>query len=204
MKFLEKVLIVLAVIGLFLRVMMWDWGELFLTVSLPSLAILYLLMSWTVFKHSEHGHHLFLSFLSGVSFSVVFIGILFKLMVWRGGNAILVAGLGAMILFKLLGLILERKNAATMGKYFKTLFLRYYIKSIVALIILFVPYKTIVAIYHRDDPDYVGLYVRWFDEPDNLKYREEFFRHRREVFKKERGVKEYKEHQHTPGEYEEN
>ncbi|HVD96990.1 MAG TPA: hypothetical protein VNB90_02220 [Cytophagaceae bacterium] len=199
MKLLEKIFIILAVIGLFLRVMMWSWGELFLTVSLPSLAVIYLLMSWAVFRHHEHGHHVFLSFLSGVSFCIIFIGILFKLMIWRGGNVILVTGLSAMVLFKLLGMILERRNAVVMGKYFKTLFLRYYIKFSVAFIILFVPYEKIVAIYHRDDPEYVRLYVRWFHEPDNLKYREEFFAHRREIFKKEKGIKEYQEHKHAPG-----
>jgi hypothetical protein len=196
MKFLEKVFIILAVIGLFVRVMMWQGGELFLTVSLPSLAVLYLLMSWAVFKHQEHGHHLFLSFLSGVSFSVIYIGILFKLMIWRGGNAILISGLSMMILFKVWGMVLERKKAATMGKYFKTLFIRYYIKFSIALIILFVPYKVIVSIYHRDDPEYVRLFIQYFDEPKNMKYRAEFLQHRRKVFKKERGIKEYQEHIH--------
>lgn len=196
MKVLEKIFIVMAVIGLFLRVMMWDWGELFLTVSLPSLAVLYLLMSWTVFKHREHGHHLFLSFLSGASFSVVCFGILCKLMVWKLGNLLLIAGLSMMVLFKVIGMILERTRVSTMGKYFKMLFLRYYIKSSIALLMLFMPYKTIVSIYHRDDPDYVNLYIRWFDEPNNLKYRSDFFKYRRAIFKKERGIKEYKEHIH--------
>ncbi len=196
MKFLEKVFIVFAVIGLFVRVMMWQGGELFLTVALPSLAVLYFLMSWSVLRHREHGQHLFLSVMSGLSFSVIYIGILFKLMIWRGGNTLLISGLVMMIVFKMWGMILEKKKASMMGKYFKTLFLRYYIKSTIALIILFIPYEYIVAIYHRDDPEYVRLFVRYFEDPKNLKHRAEFLQHRRKMFKKERGIKEYQEHDH--------
>jgi hypothetical protein len=193
MKFLEKVFIILAVIGLFVRAMMWQGGELFLTVALPSLAVLYLLMSWAVFKHHEEGHHLFLSILSGLTFSVVFIGILFKLMIWRGGNTLLVAGLSAMVISKILGLILENKLVRELDGYFKKLFLRYYIIAAVGTIMWLTPYKFIVSVYHRDDPEYVHLFIRYFEEPDNMKYRAEFLQHRRKKFKEQWDVKEYKD-----------
>jgi hypothetical protein len=193
MKFLEKILVVLAIIGLFIRVMMWQGGELFLTVALPSLAVLYLLASWSVFKHHQEGHHLFLSMLSGITFSVVFIGILFKLMIWRGGNTLLIAGLSSMALSKILGLILENKLVRELNSYFRRLFLRYYIIAAVGLIMWLTPYKFIVSVYHRDDPEYVRLFIRYFEEPDNMNYRAEFLQHRRKKFKEEWKVKEYQD-----------
>jgi hypothetical protein len=190
MKFLEKLFVLLALIGLFIRVMMWEWGEMFLTVSLPSLAVLYLLMSWAVFKHKEDGHHLFLSAFTGLAFSFVFIGILFKLMIWRGGNTFLVIGLVAMLLFKVIGLILEKSLAREMDNYFKRLFLRYYIIAGVAVIMLLTPYRTIVNVYHRDDPEYVRLFIRTFENPNNLTYRSEFYKHRRKMFRKKWKIRE--------------
>lgn len=184
MKFLEKVFVILAILGLFIRVMMWEWGEMFLTVSLPSLAVLYLLMSWSVFKHKEDGNHLFLSGFSGLAFAFVFVGILFKLMIWKGGNTFLIIGLAAMFIFKILGLVLERRLAEEMDNYFKKLFLRYYIIAGVAVIIVFTPYKFIVSVYHRDDPEYVHLFIRYFESPENVIYKRDFYRYRRSVFKK--------------------
>ena len=183
MKLLEKVFVVFAIIGLFLRVMMWNWGELFLTVSLPSLAVLYLLTSWSIFKHKEDGQHLFLSIFTGLAFCFVFVGLLAKLMIWRGGNIFLLVGLGMMLVFKIFGLILESKLAEEMDSYFKKLFLRYYIIAGLAVILLITPYKYIVSIYHRDDPEYVRLFYRYFEEPKNKAYKADFLRHRRKVFK---------------------
>ncbi len=191
MKVLEKIFVVLAIIGLFLRVMMWQGGELFLTVALPSLAALYLLASWSVFKHHQQGHHLFLSLLSGLTFLAVFVGILCKLMIWRGGNTWLVGGLSFMAFSKILGLILENRLVRELNSYFRRLFLRYYIIAAAGLIMLFIPYKFIVSVYHRDDPEYVRLYIRYFDHPDSLNYRAEFLQHRRKKFKEEWKVKEY-------------
>jgi hypothetical protein len=193
MKFLEKTLVILAIIGLFVRVMMWQGGELFLTVALPSLAVMYLLASWSVFKHHQQGHHLFLSILSGLTFSVVFIGILFKLMIWRGGNIFLITGLSAMAVSKILGLILENRLVRELNSYFRRLFLRYYIIAAAGLIMLLTPYKFIVSVYHRDDPEYVRLFVRYVEEPNNMEYRAEFLQHRRKKFKEQWDVKEYKD-----------
>jgi hypothetical protein len=183
MKSLEKVFIVFAIIGLLLRVMMLDWGELFLTVSLPSLAVLYLLTSWSIFKHKEDGHHLFLSLFTGLAFFITLMGILMKLMIWKWANITLGVGLSMMLVFKVMGLFLEKKLAQEMDSYFKKLFLRYYIIAGAAIIVLITPYKYIVTIYHRDDPEYIRLFLRYFEEPNNKKYKSEFLKHRRKVFK---------------------
>ena len=195
MKFLEKLFVVFAIIGLFLRVMMWDWGELFLTVSLPSLAVLYLLTSWSIFKHKEDGQHLFLSLFTGLAFCLVFAGMLMKLMIWRGGNLVLLVGLGMMFIFKIIGLIIENKLVEEMNSYFKKLFLRYYIIAGVSLLLLITPYKFIVSIYHRDDPEYIRLYNRFFEEPSNRQYKSDFLKHRRKVFKEKLNNNE-KDHHH--------
>ncbi len=194
MKFLEKLFVVCAIIGLFLRVMMWDWGELFLTVSLPSLAILYLLTSWSIFKHKEDGQHLFLSLFTGFAFSAVFVGMLMKLMIWRGGNIFLLSGLGMMLVFKIFGLILEKKLAEEMDSYFRKLFLRYYIIAGISVLLLCTPYKFIVSIYHRNDPEYISLFIKYFEEPKNKKYKSDFLKHRRKIFKEK--LKNDEKHQH--------
>ncbi|HSZ25836.1 MAG TPA: hypothetical protein VK766_08970 [Cytophagaceae bacterium] len=194
MKFLEKVLIVLAFIGLLVRALMWQGGEIFLTVALPSLSILYLLMSWSVFKDKNHGHNIFLSMMTGLSFSIAVIGILFKLLLWKGGDTILIAGLMVMAISKIIGLLLKWKYADALENYFKNLFLRYYIIAGITLIVFLIPSKTIVFLYHRDDPQYVTLYLRYFNEPSNMKYREDFFRYRSKKYKQKWNVKEYHEY----------
>jgi hypothetical protein len=189
MKFLEKVLIVLAIIGVVFRVAMWQGGELFLTVALPSLSVLYLLMSWSVFKAKDEGHNIFLSVLSGIAFSVVFMGILLKLMIWRGGNFLLVTGLFILIVSQMIGLLLKMKHASALENYFSNLFLRYYLIALIALGMWLIPYKNIAGIYYRNDPEYVRLFVRHFEEPSNMQYRSEFFEYRRNKSKKKWNTK---------------
>lgn len=81
----EIVLLVLAGIGLFFKIMSFPYSNELLIVSFTSLPMIYLFLPILLFKSKKGAAHL-LAHLVGVFLFVAIISVLFKLMSWPFGN----------------------------------------------------------------------------------------------------------------------
>lgn len=179
---LEKILGIIAGIGLILKFTLIFGGGTLLTLSLSALACLYYPFGFALFnqigfkeifiKDSYKG----LSALrvigaigAGTGLAAICIGILFKLQNWTGANTNLISGLVPTLIVLVIALV---KYIKTKGVFYIRILKRIAIIGTLGLILFCLSNLTITKIRYRNHPEYIKAYELYLENPQNEEIRQ--------------------------------
>ena len=131
----EVVLLVLAGIGLFFKIMSFPYANELLIVSFTSLPMIYLFLPILLFKSKKGAAHL-LAHLVGVFLFVAIISVLFKLMSWPFGNEMTLSALYFSIPIGLTLIVLAFVNFKDQEK--RNFYLRMGLRYSIVVLLLFI------------------------------------------------------------------
>ena len=183
MKKIEFITGLIALLGIFLRIIHLDGGSILIVLAFSTLSMFYYVFSFAlfndiklrdVFKKASYKDTNAKRIIGAIGFgwtlSVIVIGGLFKLQFWAGANIQLLAGLATMGVILLIATIFYFRSKAD---YYKRIFKRIIIYGGLGIILFCTPTSTFVDIYYRNNPDYAELYKKVLTAPDNLELREQ-------------------------------
>lgn len=177
MNLLEKLLVILAVIGVILKFSFVLGGDELIFLSMSVLGCLYYLFSFlffnriplrNIFKGDAYNGvspwTIVTTAVCGLGLSIVCIGSLFKLLTLMGANQMLAIGLGitAVILIITVMRFLRKRDRTSNFILWRT-----GIAVIVGLTLLLTPNLSIIRLQYRNHPMYIEAYSRYLEEPTN-------------------------------------
>jgi hypothetical protein len=102
--------------------------------------------------------------LTGISLSVVIIGILFKIQNWTGSSSNLTIGLTGLCIALIVGLI---KYLRSRSPYYSRIFVRIAVFGSIGLFLLLLPADKLLEVKYRNHPDYVEAVKHLRADPYN-------------------------------------
>ncbi|MBO0358127.1 hypothetical protein J0X19_09245 [Hymenobacter sp. BT186] len=184
-SFLEKSSVILAGIGLMFNLLLWKGGDFMLIISLTFLSVIYFFGSY--FQRAmpvRHGQDItttsattaLLKIFIGIAFSTMIVGLLFKLLFWKGSFVMLTASIVATACILLWALVTSK----SLTKPSETaVFRRSGIILSLGIADLLISSSTIYGIFHRNDPQLVEKWTRMSQHPENAAYKADFDAYRR-------------------------
>jgi hypothetical protein len=169
----EKALIVLFLIGIFMRLMNWPGNSVLVMFPLIILAFLYFPFGFYFFRNKVLSQNLLLSILAGLSLSIALIGILFKLQYWSAGNMYNSIGTITALVVLLTMFLLKNKASEAFIKYYQNMLLRSVVIVIVSSLLFFTDTATLLKIQYRKDPELAKLKTLYYLNPQNSEYKKE-------------------------------
>ena len=179
---LEKILGVTVLIALIFKFALIPGGSFLLVLSLFILSCLYYPMGFALLnqiaftkilkKDSYKGLTAFKiigSIGAGMAFSVVCLGILFKVQHWAGANTYLITGLVSILIVLAIALV---KYYKAKQEFYIGILKRIAIIGALGLVFSFISELTIVKIQFRNHPNYVKAYEMYLDNPQNEELRQ--------------------------------
>ncbi len=185
MRNIEKVLVTAAVFSIILQLLHVPTGDLLLITFMTALSLLYLIGGYALFKTQENGHQQndpLLSLLFGGAGSLLFMGILFKLMIWKHASSILALGFALMSLLFVYALFMFRRRK--MSKYYLPMIWRGAALALTGGILLIVSTSVLIKLYYRNDPSYAEKFIKHLDNPDDEVLRNDWLEAKRNKFQR--------------------
>ena len=196
MKILERGSILLAVIGLMMKIWRLNGGNELLMIGLTLLAMIYFYLGFAllnnvplkaIFKKSSYSDTGSLRITGaigvGILLSIIAIGLLFKLMILTGAIEMLtigVVGLAVTLFAAWIIFIIKKKQ---LDAFYIGTFVRGGIAVILGIILYLTPASSLIRFYHRDDPVYAELFVRAVENPYDEQIQKEFEEAREKKYK---------------------
>ena len=187
-RVIEKTLIVLAIFGLCFKLMLWKGGDFMLVISLLVLSMLYFPAGYFQSDAAtQTGNRaanssaatILLKVLSGIAFSTLVIGMLFKLLFWSGASMMLIAGLLTLVPI-LVWAVVSSKSFTIPAP--TAVFRRGAIIAALGIGAALISNSTLYRVFHRNDPQLVQKWIRMTENRDNPVYRAEFDTYRRQRY----------------------
>ena len=179
MKKIELLLGLLSISAVAYRFLFWKELDTVALMSALSLAFLYLYFSTALLdvievrsllnKKAYAGKptsQIILALVTGFGLALAIIGAIFDFMLWPGGSFQLVTGLIVLSIAAAISVIMyltKRKE-----QFYLSIIKRAAIVGGITAFFLFLPQKQQIEMYYRDYPEYVELYHKALDDPDNL------------------------------------
>ena len=173
MRKVEIVILVLFLIGVVMKIFQLPGSGVMLGLSLSVLSMIYFGFSWLIFKPAEGKNVVAFSILSGLIYSILCSGVLFKIQIYEGASIILNVGITALVLV-LLPIVFWGYRKGSTKSYFAPHLKRILVIGSIALIIYSIPTNSSVRFYHRDDPDYAEKLINVLENPMDPKAQQEF------------------------------
>jgi len=117
--------------------------------------------------------NLALSIISGFFLSLIPIGILFKIQYWPGGQLYLLIGTITAPVIMAIVLFLKSKAAEDLSIYYKNMFSRTIVLSVLTVLFYLTPTSTLLKIQYRSDPELARLKILYYENPGNEEYRKQ-------------------------------
>lgn len=186
-RIIEKTFVALAIIGLCFKLMLWKGGDFMLVISLSFLSLLYFPAGYFQPDATQTESRvantsaatILLKILSGIAFSTLVIGLLFKLLFWKGGSVMLLAGLLTLAPILMWAVVSSKSFTAPAAT---AVFRRGAVIAVLGIAASLVSTSTLYQVFHRDDPQLVQKWIRMSENPDNPAYRVEFDAYRRQRY----------------------
>jgi len=179
---LEKILGVIALIGLILKLTLVTGGGTLLSLSLLTLACLYYPLGFALFnqigfkkifkKDSYKGLsalRIIGAIVAGMAISPICVGILFKIQNWTGADINLMAGLISTLIVMVVALF---KYFKAKGEFYIGILKRIAIIGSLGLIFVCLSNLTIAKVRFRNHPDYIKAYEMYLDNPQDEQLRQ--------------------------------
>jgi hypothetical protein len=164
LKRIEILLLVSAVVAINLHLLLWSGAELISIIAFSGLALLYPFLSMALFINDSQSISI-TSMIPGLTFSIVLVGMMFKLQMWPGFQANLVIGIIGLLILIIYSFTLKDPNQKA-G--FKVLRKRAIPMVIIAIITLMLPKYTWLETKYSKYPVYIETVKQLDKNPDNL------------------------------------
>jgi hypothetical protein len=137
----EKIAFFVFISGLLLKILHLPGSGIILILSLMTLGIIYFPTSFYFFSDkSIKNQNLALSIISGLFFSLIPIGILFKILKWPGeGKLYLLIGSVTLPILLLVIILLRNKSSENLKVYFRNMIIRTVILTILTVVFYLLP-----------------------------------------------------------------
>ncbi|MBL7982813.1 MAG: hypothetical protein JNL52_13515 [Flavobacteriales bacterium] len=157
---IERFLWIIVAISVVLKLLRLPFSSLLLILGLSLLAQLNFLLFWWLFVTPERKEQIIpMSILSGLSFSIACIGILFKLQLWPMSGIFLSLALPALSATIITALIL-RNSRSSLSRYTRGILFRAVPLLDVVTVLLALPSGALSAFYHRNDPELAPYFIK--------------------------------------------
>lgn len=164
----EKIFTGLFVIGLLLKFIHIPGGNVTILITITILSLLYLLFSFYFLSDTTiKNQNTILSVISGIVFFILLIGILFKLLYWPGGIAMMSLAILIGIIHFIIVLITKIKHEKGLIRYYKNLLIRSALMNSFCLLLFIIPPSALINIEYRNDPDFARLKIAQLEDPTN-------------------------------------
>jgi hypothetical protein len=169
----EKIIIAFVVLGLFFKFMHFVGAGPILVVGFSSMAMMYLGGGFYFLQGENEQKRTGLAVVSGIVFGISCIGILFRIMYWPGGKAMLIIPAIALPIMLAIVFYLKGKENQPLETD-KKLLIRLLIFSVFAITLYFISNKALLTIQYPNDPEVVRIKSNHFDHPENEAYAKEY------------------------------
>tara|TARA_B110000908_G_scaffold93488_1_gene110747 strand:+ start:2487 stop:3068 length:582 start_codon:yes stop_codon:yes gene_type:complete len=191
MKKAEIILGITATIAIISKFLNIPKSNMAILISILLLSLIYVIFSFAllneirfreIFKKESYqnvsGKKIIGAIAIGVGFSIVLLGILFKLLIWTGGQYMLQTGITflGVITFVFVIYYLIKKTANL-----RKTFIRIGIIGGIALITYFTPTDTLIDYYYQDNPEYAELFKKSNADPNNEELNRQLQEKRKEI-----------------------
>jgi hypothetical protein len=183
MKKLETILLGLFFISIPLKIFQLPGGELILLLSSASVAMFYYIAGYFIMNDvslkrllkERKGKNvsvpvLFGSIMAGWDFSIITLGILFKLMLFPGADNMLVTGIILLTVLQIGSIFIRKTHTETFARFFN----RVIIFFGAGLLASFISYNQIIDFQYSDDPEYSEALKKTMAFPNDTTIRKEF------------------------------
>lgn len=177
MKILEKILMILMLIVIFMKLYLLSGGSSLASISMTVLSLIYFPFGFAflgqiplrkIFTKNMYKEMTLMNIISvngtGLSLSFICVGILYKLNSWPYANEYIVFGLAGLVIILVVALF--RKIKFKQEKYF-FMYKRIAGLSILGMIFLISPNLPIERIRFGDHPDYIEALEKYLNDPQN-------------------------------------
>ena len=177
MKKAEIILGAIALIALALNLLLVSGGGVLTVLSLSTLSVLYMYLSFALFNGIRLRHifkkdsykgistmRIVGAILTGLALSMTIIGLLFKFQSWPGATVNLAIGLLGLAIALI---VVTIKYSKTKSDYYTKIFKRIAVFGGLGLILIILPKETWLELKYRDHPDYVEAVKKAMSDPDN-------------------------------------
>lgn len=155
LRFTEKIMAVLAVIGVIMKFTNDTGGEWFILFGLSCLSLLYFFGGFFIFNEpGSRVNTAALSLTAGIGFSIASVGIALKLLYWPGSSVILLAGIIFIVPILLLAVSNKQKqeNNPAVYVYFHNMINRCFIMLLFSCFFFLIPQSVLIRFQYRDNP----------------------------------------------------
>jgi glucose uptake protein GlcU len=137
----EKIAFIVFIAGFLLKILHLPGSGLVLIFSLMTLGIIYFPTCFYFFcDKSIKNQNLALSIISGLFFSLIPIGILFKLLKWPGeGKLYLLIGAVTLPVIFIITILLKNKSSENLKVYYKNMIMRIVILTVLTVVFYILP-----------------------------------------------------------------
>ena len=183
MKNLEKIVLGLFFVSIPLKIFQLPGGQLILLLSGASVAMFYYVAGYFILNDvslkmllkERKGKNvsipiLFGSIMAGWDFSIIALGILFKLMFFPGADNMLVTGIILLTILQIGSLFIRKTNPETFARFFN----RVIIFFGAGLLASFLSYNQIIDFEYSDDVEYSEALKKTMTYPNDTAIRKEF------------------------------
>ena len=187
MKILERGSILVAVIGLVMKIEGLDGGSLLLLLGLAFLSMVYFYLGFALFNGIPLKTIFNKSLYAGITsariagaiavgglISIITVGALFKLLLLTGAREMLAIGVTGLALTLFAAGFLFVFKRKKMSSFYRRIFVKGGIAIVVGVTLYLISTSTLIRFYYRDDPAYAELYVKAVENPQGEKIQREF------------------------------
>lgn len=172
----EKTFAVIFLVGLAFKLMHLLGADIIILVSLLTIAILYFPAAFYFFSDKViKRQNLPLSVVSGLFLSIIPIGILFKVLFWRGAELILLMGSATAPIILVIVYFLKSKATEDLATYYKNMFVRTIVLTVLAISFYLLPTTTQLKYHYWDDKELARLKILRYTNPENAEYKRQLY-----------------------------
>ena len=155
---IESVFAAVIILFLILKYLEVPGSNMILVLAMFSLSFMYLLIAFYLFCDKKLANqNLAFSIFSGISLAIAPLGVLYKLMIWDGGQRLILSGSLISIVILVIAYFLKSKAQDNLKIYYDNMILRTAILTLVSLVLYITPAKTLLNMEYPNDPELVRL-----------------------------------------------
>ncbi len=171
------------IIGFLIYFMDYPFGAIITILSLSGLSCLYFYFGFALFNkisfrrifkkesyQSISTWRIIGSIATGISISIVLLGILYRIFRWPFGNEMLIIGVNFLNVVFIIGFIKIIKGKQP---FYKRLLTRVVTFGLLGYLFLSLPSYTFLALKYKNHPDYIEAVKRLDQDPENLELQKE-------------------------------
>jgi hypothetical protein len=194
MQILERTFVSIALTGFLMKVLLIPGGSEVLLIGCTLAAMFYWLLAFgalnqiplgALFKKESYANigaaRMLGVICMGLALCVLIIGILFRLLLLQGATEMITVGGTTLLVILSVALAVMILKKKTSDPFYQGVFLRGGLILLIGVVVMFVPARNWVSLYHRDDPTYRDLFIKTLENPTDPMARHAFENYRLNV-----------------------